>query len=30
MEVIMDECKYLEIEDVTPYHGDVFDHLNYL
>lgn len=30
MEVIMDECKYLEIENVTSYHGDVFDHLNYL
>lgn len=27
MKVAMsNECKYLEIEDVTPYHGDVFDH----
>ena len=27
MNAVMDnECKYLEIEDVTPYQGDVFDH----
>lgn len=27
----MDEiyCKYLKIEDVTPWHGDVFDHPTY-
>jgi hypothetical protein len=30
MEVIMDnECKYLKIEDVTLWHGDVFDHPSY-
>lgn len=30
MEVIMDnECKYLKIEDVTTWHGDVFDHPSY-
>lgn len=23
------ECKYLKIEDVTPWHGDVFDHPTY-
>ena len=23
------ECKYLKIEDVTPWHGDVFDHPSY-
>lgn len=23
------KCKYLKIEDVTPWHGDVFDHPEY-
>lgn len=23
------ECKYFKIEDITPYHGDVFGHLSY-
>ena len=23
------ECKYLKIEDITPWHGDVFDHPSY-
>ena len=23
------ECKYLKIEDTTPWHGDVFDHPTY-
>lgn len=25
----MNDCKYLKIEDVTPWHGDVFDHPDY-
>lgn len=25
----MNDCKFLAIYDVTPYHGDVFDHPNY-
>lgn len=25
----MDDCKYLKIEDITSWHGDVFDHPNY-
>lgn len=25
----MDDCKYLKTEDVTPWHGDVFDHSSY-
>lgn len=23
------ECKYRKIEDITPWHGDIFDHPNY-
>ena len=23
------DCKYLRIEDITPWHGDVFDHPSY-
>ena len=30
MKTAMDnECKYLELEDVTPWHGDVFAHPRY-
>lgn len=25
----MTDCKFLAIDDVTPYHGDVFDHPDY-
>ena len=25
----MSECEYLKVEDVTPWHGDVFDHPDY-
>lgn len=25
----MDDCKYLKTEDITPWHGDVFDHPDY-
>lgn len=25
----MDPCKYLKTEDITPWHGDVFDHPDY-
>lgn len=25
----MTDCKFLKVEDATPYHGDVFDHPNY-
>lgn len=25
----MDDCKYLKSEDITPWHGDVFDHPDY-
>ena len=25
----MEDCKYLKTENVTPYHGDVFDHPDY-
>lgn len=25
----MNDCKFLAINDVTPYHGDVFDHILY-
>ena len=25
----MDDCKYLKIEDVTPWHSDIFDHPSY-
>ena len=25
----MNDCKYLKTEDVTPWHGDVFDHPDY-
>ena len=25
----MDDCKYLKTEDVTPWHGDVYDHPDY-
>lgn len=27
--VVMEDCKYLKTEDVTPWHGDVFDHPDY-
>ena len=25
----MDDCKHLQTEDITPWHGDVFDHPDY-
>lgn len=25
----MDDCKYIKSEDITPWHGDVFDHPKY-
>lgn len=25
----MDNCKHLDVKDITPFQGDVFDHPNY-
>ena len=25
----MEDCKYLKIKDITPYHSDVYDHPDY-
>ena len=29
LEIIREKCPYYSYEDVTPWHGDVFDHPNY-